>query len=474
MSEDNLELIWQNVIQKLGEVLTYHHLEAWIKPLHPVSIDKKTLTVAAKNNISKEYVYKNSHQIINILKEITGKKLEFKIIVDEKMMTLPESKPSNSSTNYQQAVQISSPFLAPPKQEEKFSPLKEFQINALKSTSNNLNLKYNFENFVVGTHNKFAHAAALAVAKEPAKNHNPLFIYGGAGLGKTHLMQAIGHYILVHHPHLKIKFTSTESFTNDLINSIRGGNDKMTAFRQRYRQVDILMIDDIQFIESKTSTQEEIFHTFDFLHSAGKQIILTSDRPPKSISTLTERLRSRFEWGLLVDIQVPDIETRIAILKNKVEMDGMDVPDQILEIIATAYQNNIRELEGALNRVVAYVSINDLPMTIDTVSKIINFSGVSSNLTIDKIIEITGGYYGVEPSEIKGQSRSKEISQARQTAIYLSRDMTGASFPTIGQAFGGRKHTTILYSFEKMKEEIQVNKLFGEAVSEISKRITHN
>jgi chromosomal replication initiator protein len=285
-------------------------------------------------------------------------------------------------------------------------------------------------------------------------------------------MQAIGHHILAHHPNLKIKYTNTETFANDLINSIR--NNSTAAFRQRYRQIDVLLIDDIQFIEGKETTQEEIFHTFNSLYESGKQIVLTSDRPPKSISTLTERLRSRFEWGLLADMQVPDIETRIAILRNKAERDRMSVPDEVLELIATAYQNNIRELEGALNRVVAYVSVHDCQMTVDTVKDIINFSGSGSSLSIDKIIETTASYFGMESADIKGQSRSKDVSMARQVAVYLSRDMTNSSFPTIGESFGGRKHTTILYSFEKMKEEIQTNKKLATAISEISKRITSN
>ncbi|MCK7484407.1 MAG: chromosomal replication initiator protein DnaA [Bacillus subtilis] len=345
-------------------------------------------------------------------------------------------------------------------------------MDALRSTSNNLNLKYTFDTFVVGSHNKFCHVAALAVAKNPGRAHNPLFIYGGVGLGKTHLMQAVGHYILANFPNLKIKCVSTETFANDLINSIRSG--ATSAFRQKYRQIDALLIDDIQFIEGKETTQEEIFHTFNTLYESGKQIVLTSDRPPKSIPTLTERLRSRFEWGLLADIQVPDIETRIAILRNKVERDKMHVPNEVLALIASAYQNNIRELEGALNRVVAYVSINDCPMTVDTVKNIINFSGSGSSLTIDKIIETTAAFYSLEPSDLKGQSRSKDISLARQTAIYLARDMTSSSFPAIGDAFGGRKHTTILYAFEKMKEEMQTNKALADALSEISKRITSN
>lgn len=449
MVKINPDTIWEQVLFALSGNIDYPGFASWIKPAKFLSIDDKEVTIIVNSNLNKEKIYKNYADLINkILKEITEKDLNLKVIVEK----IQEEE--------KQEV------------EKKDIPLNDFQINALRSTSNNLNLKYTFDTFVIGSHNKFCHAAALAVAKNPGKAHNPLFIYGGVGLGKTHLMQAIGHYILAHDSNLKIKYTNTETFANELINSIR--NNNTSAFRMKYRQIDVLLIDDIQFIEGKETTQEEIFHTFNTLYESGKQIVLTSDRPPKSISTLTERLRSRFEWGLLADIQVPDIETRIAILRNKVERDKMSVPDDVLALIATAYQNNIRELEGALNRVVAYVSINDCPMTVDVIRNIINFSGAGSNLTIDKIIETTASYFSIESSDIKGQNRSKEISQARQIAVYLSRDMTGSSFPTIGVAFGGRKHTTILYSFEKMKEEIQVNKNLSEIVSEISKRITSN
>lgn len=449
MLQEKSEKIWEQVLINLSGNIDYPAFESWVKPARFISLDEKEITIAVNSKLNKEWIYKNYASLITkIIKEITGKNIDLKITVSK---IEEETKP---------------------KEEKKIIPLNEFQINALRSTSNNLNLKYTFDTFVIGSHNKFCHAAALAVAKNAGKAHNPLFIYGGVGLGKTHLMQAIGHYILAHESNLKIKYTNTETFANELINAIR--NNSTPAFRMKYRQIDVLLIDDIQFIEGKETTQEEIFHTFNTLYESGKQLVITSDRPPKNISTLTERLRSRFEWGLLADIQVPDIETRIAILRNKVERDKMSVPDEILALIATAYQNNIRELEGALNRVVAYVSINDYPMTVDVVRKIINFSGSGSNLTIDKIIETTASYFSMESSDIKGQNRSKEISQARQIAIYLTRDMTGSSFPTIGDAFGGRKHTTILYSFEKMKEEIQVNKTLSEIVSEISKRITSN
>lgn len=446
------EKLWAEVLEKLADSLEMPAFESWIKPIKPIDVNDEHFVITTNNTLSKEWIYKNySRQIKTFIHEIVGKPLELKINVE---------------------LVREADFPKPEIPKNKHISLSDNQIDAMRSISNNLNLKYTFDTFVVGSHNKFGHAAARAVAQFPGKSHNPLFIYGGVGLGKTHLMQAIGHYILANHSHLKLKYTSTEMFTNDLINSIR--NDKMLQFRMRFRQVDVLLLDDIQFIEGKAQTQEEIFHTFNDLYEAGKQIILTSDRPPKAISTLTERLRSRFEWGLLADIQVPDIETRLAILKNKVERDKMNVPNEVLEIIATAYQNNIRELEGGLNRVVAYVSINDCPMTVDVVRSLLNFSGSGSQLSIDKIIEITSQYFKLETSDLKGQSRSKDISHARQIAIYLTRDMTGSSFPNIGDAFGGRKHTTILYSFEKMKEERLTDKNLADTISEISKMITQN
>ncbi|OGI01308.1 MAG: hypothetical protein A2Y25_00930 [Candidatus Melainabacteria bacterium GWF2_37_15] len=438
--------IENKLFQKLKQELATPAYESWIKPLKIYSIDNEKIVISTNSNIGKERIYKNYLGLIKrAVYEITGKSLELKVKVEKTKET--ESASINKTTS-----------------------ITEAQADSLKTLSNNLNLKYTFDTFVVGPHNKFGHAAAYAVAKYPAKAHNPLFIYGGVGLGKTHLMQAIGHYIYSKHPDLKIKYTSTEMFTNELINSIR--TDKMPAFRSKYRQIDVLLLDDIQFIEGKENTQEEIFHTFNTLYESGKQIILTSDRHPKKISTLTERLRSRFEWGILADIQVPDLETRIAILRNKAERDNLSVPDDVLELIATAYQNNIRELEGALNRVVAYISINNQLLTLDTVKKILNFSGRVKNLNVEKIIETTARYFSIESSEIKGQSRFKDIAHARQVAVYLSRDMTNLSFPTLGDAFGGRKHTTILYSYEKMREEIQTNKALAEVISEISKMIT--
>ncbi|HSA05769.1 MAG TPA: chromosomal replication initiator protein DnaA [Candidatus Gastranaerophilales bacterium] len=451
--------IQEKLLEKLKEQLATPAYESWIKTLNISSINEKNLIISTDSNLGKGWIYKNCIDLIkDNIYEITGKNFEIAINV-QKPSNDVKTSPKTTKSQPQETTPVN-----------KSVSLTESNMDNLRSMSNNLNLKYTFDSFVIGPHNKFCHAAAQAVAKFPAKAHNPLFIYGGVGLGKTHLMQAVGHYILLNHPGLKIKYSSAEMFTNDLINSIR--TDKMLIFRAKYRQIDVLLIDDIQFIEGKENTQEEIFHTFNTLYESGKQIILTSDRHPKNISTLTERLRSRFEWGILADIQVPELETRIAILRNKAERDNLIVPDDVLELIATAYQNNIRELEGALNRVIAYISINNLPLTAETVKNIINFSGRTRNLNIEKIIEVSARYFGLEPSEIKGLSRAKEVSYARQVAIYLARDMTNSSFPSIGDGFGGRKHTTILYSFEKMKEELKLNKVLQETVSEISKKIT--
>lgn len=453
---------WEKIQEGMAEILGIPAFESWIKPLRFNYIDEKTLSVSTNSNTAKKWINKNYLELINkVIKELTGQSIKINVKVEsfeniqQTKLDIPELE------TYSQKKEI---------KQNKNIPLTENQIDALKSISNNLNLKYTFDTFVVGMHDKFAHAAAQAVAKFPGKAHNPLFIYGGPGLGKTHLMQAIGHHILVNHPDLKIKYSSTESFTNELINCIRG--DKMNSFRAKYRQIDVLLLDDIQFIEGKESTQEEIFHTFNTLHQAGKQIVLTSDRSPKNIPTLTERLRSRFEWGLLADIQVPDLETRIAILKNKAERENLDVSDEVLEIIASAYHNNIRELEGGLNRIAAYASINECPVTVESVKKIISFSGNSEKLTVENIIEATAVHFSMEPADIKGLSRSKEISYARQIAVYLARDLIKASFPAIGSAFGGRKHTTILYAYEKMKEEIQTNKNLADIISQISQNIS--
>jgi len=301
---------------------------------------------------------------------------------------------------------------------------------------------------VVGSHNKFAHATAWRVAEAPGKAFNPLFIHGGVGLGKTHLMQAIGHHLLAKHENMRVMYISSERFTNELINAIKDGSQM--AFKNRYRTTDLLLIDDIQFIGNKESTQEEFFHTFNDLYEAGKQIVITSDRPPREISTLEDRLRSRFEMGLISDIQPPELETRIAILKKKAEMDGMDVPDEVLHYIARVYINNVRELEGALLRIMAYTSLTNTLPTIAVAQSVLG-QAPERELSPERIQEVVAEFYRVTLTEMRGPGRSKAINTARQVAIYLCCELTELSTPRIGELFGNRDHTTILHGRDKIK-----------------------
>ena len=337
----------------------------------------------------------------------------------------------------------------------------------------NLNLKYKFENFVVGENSRFAQAAAMAVAKHPSKKYNPLFIYGSSGLGKTHLMQAIGHYIVFNNPKLKVKYIKTEDFTNELINNIRRGgdiNDRMSKFRQKFRNVDVLLLDDIQFIESKERTMEEIFHTFDSLHNNSKQIVITSDRPPKDIPTLPERLRTRFEWGLMVDITPPDFETRVAILANLADEIGIKISSGVLEFVAQNFSKNVRELEGAFNKISAYASIQNIELNLEIVQKILKCDSKAKNIDIENIAKIVCKYFDVSEKDLKSTARNQKISHARQIAVYLTRELTQLSFVNIANFFN-KKHPTILFSYEKIKEEIksgnQLNQLINNLIKEI-------
>ncbi|HEY5524274.1 MAG TPA: chromosomal replication initiator protein DnaA, partial [Clostridium sp.] len=338
-----------------------------------------------------------------------------------------------------------------------------------------LNPKYTFDSFVIGNSNRFAHAASLAVAESPAKAYNPLFIYGGVGLGKTHLMHAIGHYILQNNPNSKVVYVSSEKFTNELINSIK--DDKNEEFRQKYRNVDILLIDDIQFIGGKERTQEEFFHTFNALHDANKQIILSSDRPPKEIPTLEDRLRSRFEWGLIADIQIPDFETRMAILKKKAEVESLNVPNEVMVYIATKIKSNIRELEGALIRIVAYSSLTNRQITVELATealKDIISKKQGKNITISIIQDIVSSYFDLRVEELKSQRRTRNVSNPRQIAMYLSRKLTDMSLPKIGEEFGGRDHSTVIHAYEKISDNLKTDESLQHTVADIIKKLTQN
>lgn len=338
-----------------------------------------------------------------------------------------------------------------------------------------LNRKYTFDTFVVGNSNRFAHAACYAVAEAPSDSYNPLFIYGGVGLGKTHLMQAIGHHILRKDPSYKIVYVSSEQFTNDLIDSIR---DRKTAeFRNKYRSVDLLLVDDIQFVAGKEQTQEEFFHTFNALYEANKQLVISSDRPPRDIPTLEDRLRSRFEWGLITDIQPPDFETRLAILRKKAQLENFNVPNDVMSYIADYIQSNIRELEGALIRIVAYANISNQPVTLELAEQTLKdvlALGNTRIITMQAIKETVAEYFGLKEEELISKRRTRHLVFPRQIAMFLCREMTPSSFPQIGEEFGGRDHTTALHAYEKISSDIQHDRSLLKIVTEIAKKLDPN
>ncbi len=338
-----------------------------------------------------------------------------------------------------------------------------------------LNPRYNFDTFVIGSSNRFAHAAAFAVAEAPAKAYNPLFLYGGSGLGKTHLLHAVGHYAHDLGTAHSVRYVTTEEFTNDFINSL--SDRRQQAFQRRYRDVDILLIDDIQFLMDRERTQEEFFHTFNALHNANKQLVISSDRSPKQLQTLEDRLRTRFEWGLLADIQPPDLETRIAILRKKAVQDDLNIPTDAVEFIATQIHHSIRELEGALIRVTAYASLNrkpvDLGLAEEVLHDIIPESGKNTEVTVDQIMQATADYFGVQAADLKGNSRSRVLVNARQVAMYLCREMTDMSLPRIGQAFGGRDHTTVMHANKKIRKQMSERRALYNQIAELTNRLKH-
>lgn len=341
-----------------------------------------------------------------------------------------------------------------------------------RNTYSLLNPKYSFDTFVVGNSNRFAHAACYAVGETPFKSYNPLFIYGGVGLGKTHLMQAIGHHILMKKPDCSVMYVSSEQFTNELIGSIK--DDNTSGFRNKYRGIDVLLIDDIQFLAGKERTQEEFFHTFNTLYESNKQLVISSDRPPRNIPTLEDRLRSRFEWGLISDIQPPDLETRIAILRKKAQTDDLNIPYDVLDYIANYIQSNIRELEGALIRLAAFATINDLPLNMATAAEALKDilpPPQAKKITIENIQKIVSLHYGVDMSEMFSKKRNKQIVFPRQVAMYLCRKLTDASYPQIGDQFGGRDHTTVIHANEKMEKEVAGDRELAATIELLCKKI---
>lgn len=439
----NLDSIWNKVLDIIKVELTEVSYNTWLKTVIPVNMSKDTIILAAPNDFTKGILEGRYLNLIkNSIREVTKKDYDIKFVI-------PGEEPS---TEIGQTV----------KQENNF-------VNNQRSQ---LNPKYSFNTFVIGNSNRFAHAASLAVAEAPAQAYNPLFLYGGVGLGKTHLMHAIGHYILNQNPNTKVVYVTSEKFTNELINSIREYRNE--EFRNKYRNVDVLLIDDIQFIAGKEGTQEEFFHTFNALYEANKQIIISSDRPPKEIPTLEDRLRSRFEWGLIADIQPPDLETRIAILRKKANMENIQIQDDVLHYIATKIKSNIRELEGALIRVVAYSSLTNKGITLDLAEEALK-DIISTNkpreITVDLIKEEVGKEFNVKIEDFNSKKRTRAIAFPRQIAMYLTRELTDLSLPKIGDEFGGRDHTTVIHACDKISKDISEDQQLKERIDHIIKKL---
>jgi chromosomal replication initiator protein len=440
--ELSAQSLWREVAARLREALNETTYQTWFGEARGIALADGTFTIAAPNDFAKAWIAGHFLELIRAaVREATGEELEIVLAVRRRPRPQPRREP----------VEVSKPAYA------------------------DLSPKYTFDSFVIGSSNRFAHAAALAVAEAPAQAYNPLFIYGGTGLGKTHLLQAIGQYIGEHSSDLSAHYVTSETFMNNFINSLR--DKRIEGFKQRYRTFDLLLIDDIQFFEHKESIQEEFFHTFNTLYEAGRQIVISSDRPPRSFPTLEERLRSRFEWGLITDIQPPDLETRIAILRKKVKTDGTHIPNpQILTFIAGRISSNIRELEGALTRVVAFSSLTGRPITVELAQDVLQDvfpQGDSGQVSIERIQELVSERFQLTRKQLCGDRRSQNIVYPRQVAMYLSRELTDASLPKIGREFGGRDHTTVIHATSKIARLIKEDRSVYNLVLELTARIKH-
>jgi chromosomal replication initiator protein len=450
--QDNLASIWEETLSRIEPLMPQSSFNTWLRGTRPLTLSNNVLYVRIANEFAKDWVdsrYREPMQ--QALQKMVGQdwQLEF-ILPGTPIPDQPEAAASEPDV---------------PKASNPAPSLSTAQDEVLPGI---LNPRYTFDTFVVGNSNRFAHAASLAVAEAPARAYNPLFIYGGVGLGKTHLMQAIGHYVLEQNPGSKVVYVTSEKFTNDLINAI--GKKSMVEFRDRYRNIDVLLVDDIQFVAGKESTQEEFFHTFNALYEANKQIVMSSDRPPKEIPTLEERLRSRFEWGLTTDIQPPDLETRIAILRKKAASDSLEIPEEVLSYIANRVHSNIRELEGALNRVIAVASLSRRSISVEIAEealKDIVGSVRQRQITIEMIQNAVANHYSIKAADMRSKKRTRAVTFPRQIAMYLARELTDSSLPRIGEEFGGRDHTTVLHAYEKIQRMLQKNPSLQKEISQL-------
>ncbi|MFU8887271.1 MAG: chromosomal replication initiator protein DnaA [Trueperaceae bacterium] len=422
--------IWDDVLDYVRDQISETEFRTWFKQVRPLGISEGVFQLGVPHSFARDWIRNHFGDVLEqALRDLgaPSPKIGFQVV---------SFNASEQPDMFSQPSQSDARAAAAPRERAQLNP------------------KYVFSNFVVGPNNNLAHAAAIAVAEAPGRAYNPLFVYGDSGLGKTHLMHAVGHAVADRAPDLRVAYVTTEQFTNELINAIRG--DQMVAFRDRFRSIDVLLVDDIQFLAGKERTQEEFFHTFNALYESAKQIIVSSDRPPKDIPTLENRLRSRFEWGLITDIQAPELETRIAILKMNADYRGVKVPVEVIDYIARNVTSNIRELEGALVRAILYASMNQEPLTRASAAKALSdvFAPAGPSLTMPDILRVTAQHFGVAVDDLCSKGRRQELVQARQVAMFLIREMTSHSYPEIGQFFGGRDHSTVMYAVQKVGEQV--------------------
>jgi chromosomal replication initiator protein len=494
VANSDLADVWARSLDGLADLQIQPHQRAWLKLTRPLGLVENTALIATPNEFVKEQLETRLRPLLTqALSQQLGRDIQLAVTVDP---APPPAMPAGASVadfatepagpriqgpgrdldadgGTRHAAQLPEPQDAGLHEPALQDPSRHGAIPpGPRPGGTRLNSKYTFETFVIGSSNRFAHAAAVAVAEAPAKAYNPLFVYGDSGLGKTHLLHAIGHYAQTLYSGLRVRYVSSEEFTNDFINMIRDG--KQDGFRRRYRDVDVLLVDDIQFLENKEGTQEEFFHTFNTLHNASKQIVISSDRAPKRLVTLEDRLRSRFEWGLLTDVQPPELETRIAILRRKAIQEGLNAPPEVLEYIASRISTNIRELEGALIRVTAFASLNrqsvDLQLA-EIVLKDLIPEAQGPQITIATIMGQTASYFGLSIEDLCGTSRSRVLVTARHIAMYLCRELTDLSLPKIGQQFGGRDHTTVINADRKIRSLMAERRSIYTQVTELTNRI---
>ena len=461
----DLPTAWREVVGDLQP-----NQRAWLQASEPVTLHESTAIIAVPNDFTRGQLEGRLRaQLEDALSESFGREIRLAVSVNPALEEMAATVDESANPSIDMSTNLQAPVARPPAPQLDDEPAPDRRASALETR---LNPKYTFETFVIGSSNRFPHAAAVAVAEAPGKAYNPLLVYGESGLGKTHLLHAIGHYVRSLYSNAKVRYVSSEEFTNEFINAIR--DDRQDRFKRRYRDVDVLLIDDIQFLEGKTQTQEEFFHTFNTLHNANKQIVLTCDRAPKRLEALEDRLRNRFEWGLITDVQPPDLETRIAILRKKAAMDRLTAPPDVLEFIASKIQTNIRELEGALIRVTAFANLNrqEVDMTLaEIVLKDLIPEGGEPEITPALIIAQTAAYFGISIEDLTGPSRGRHLVMARQIGMYLCRELTDLSLPKIGAQFGNRDHTTVMYADRKINQLLQERRAVFNQVSELTNRI---